>query len=301
MNLTIVLFVLSSIPAIAADTALYNGLQPNQFMKTWLVLKPIPVAAAPQPEESAQRKAFSTDQLTAQIQPAAGTKVTIGGREFEWTRVESAEDIVDLKKNSNPSDYAIAYAWAEIDMPQATKAILGVGSDDGVKIWLNGSLVHENWAARSTDPDDDAIPVEFHRGKNQLLLKIQNIKGDWSFACRLMGQQSRIESLVSKSGDPGDVDAIKKLLDSGLIDVNGRNKLGFTALHMARMKGNGELAEFLVSHGADTKIAKPAPDNLVDGTIDEVVGEDDPGVAVLVAQHGKILFEKGGSSEKFVG
>jgi CubicO group peptidase (beta-lactamase class C family) len=279
MSLTVVLFMLSSIPIIAADSALYNGLQPDQFMRTWLILKPIPVAATGQPDESAQRKAFAVDQLAPQVQPAAGTKVTIDRREFEWTRVDSATDIVDLKKNSSQPDYAIAYAWAEIDMPQAAKAILGVGSDDGVKVWLNGSLVHENWASRSTDPDD-AVPVEFRRGKNQLLLKIQNIKGDWRFACRLMGPQTRVESLVSKSEDPGDVDLIEKLLDTGLIDVNGRNKLGYTALHMARMKGNSELAKFLATHGA-------APQ------IDELIGEDDPGVAVLVAQHGKILFEKG--------
>jgi hypothetical protein len=53
--------------------------------------------------------------------------------------------------------------------------------------------------------------VEFQRGKNELLLKIQNIEGDWGFACRLMGPQSRVEKLVDEAMDPGDTGEIKKL------------------------------------------------------------------------------------------
>jgi hypothetical protein len=63
---------------------------------------------------------------------------------------------------------------------------LGIGSDDGVKVWLNGELVHENWLHRGVVSDNDRVPVNFKKGKNQLVLKIQNALGPWGFCCRLL-------------------------------------------------------------------------------------------------------------------
>jgi len=110
-------------------------------------------------------------------------KQTIGGSELEWNQ-SSPRATYRSKSRDQPSDYAIAYAWAEIELPEKTKEVLGIGSDDAVKVWLNG-----NWSMRMDRPplrsDDDVVPVDFAAGKNQLLLKVQNIRGDWSFACRL--------------------------------------------------------------------------------------------------------------------
>ena len=275
--------------AAPAGSATYTGLPPGQFMKNWLILKPIPVA------ESEQKKAFAEDQLggEAKVLPSPGTKLTIGGKEYEWRSLESPDDIVDLRKGSAPSDFAIAYAWAEIEMPADSKGLLGIGSDDGVKVWLNGKLIHENWASRSAHPDDDAVPVEWQRGRNHLLLKIQNVQGPWGFACRLMDPQEKADKLINEAGGPGDMDAVKRLLDAGPVDVNALNKSGLSAVHAARLKGNVELAAYLVSRGADVKIGRPAPETLTDKQFSGVVGKDDPGVAVLVGQNGKVLFEKG--------
>jgi hypothetical protein len=34
-------------------------------------------------------------------------------------------------------------------------AWLGIGSDDGLKIWFNGELVHDKWIRRMSRIDDD--------------------------------------------------------------------------------------------------------------------------------------------------
>jgi hypothetical protein len=77
------------------------------------------------------------------VRPQPGLKQKIGGRQFGWQRVESPRDAIDLKAGSDPDTYVVAYASAEIDVPRATRVLLGIGSDDGIKIWLNGKLVHE--------------------------------------------------------------------------------------------------------------------------------------------------------------
>ncbi len=280
--LSVLLFL--PLTAFAASNAVYTNLQPDEFMTRWLVLQPIPTT------ESQQKEAFAADQLDAQtIHPAPGAKQSIGGKELAWTLLESDDDTVNLQ----PSDYSIAYAWAEIDMPETTKALFGLGSDDGIKVWLNGKLVYQHWASRSTNPDDDIAPVEFHRGANQLLLKIQNIKGDWSFACRMMGPGSRADKLISSAFDVGS-DQVKTLLDTGLVDVNAiESEMGISAVHAARLVGNTDLVDYLVSRGADLKIGLPVPEKLVGVLMDDAIDDDEPGAAILVARGGKILFEKG--------
>ncbi|MFC1795412.1 hypothetical protein ACFL3Q_17725 [Planctomycetota bacterium] len=82
--------------------------------------------------------------------------------------------------------FVVAYAWAQIDMPEETHGVLGIGSDDSVKVWLNGKLIHKNLVTRGVIADSDRVPVTFKKGKNQLVLKILNTGGPWGFACRLL-------------------------------------------------------------------------------------------------------------------
>ena len=70
-------------------------------------------------------------------------------------------------------------------MPAETDAWLGIGSDDGLKVWVNGVLVNDRWVRRTSRLDDDVVPFRLRAGKNQLLIKIQNVTGLWSFTCRL--------------------------------------------------------------------------------------------------------------------
>lgn len=70
-------------------------------------------------------------------------------------------------------------------MPEETDAWLGIGSDDGLKVWLNGALVNDKWIARTSKLDEEVVPLRLRKGKNQFLIKIQNVKGLWSFTTRL--------------------------------------------------------------------------------------------------------------------
>jgi CubicO group peptidase (beta-lactamase class C family) len=282
----------------AGDPATYAGLKPDEFMRNWLVLKSIPVSAemSAEPAEEVQKKAFTEDSLKgrggeAKAHPRPGLKQRIGERELKWESVQSKSDVIDLKAGSSPSDYAIAYAWAEIALPEKTKGLLGLGSDDGVKVWLNGKLVHENWSDRPCVPDEDTVPVDFIAGKNQLLLKVQNIRGDWSFACRLLSQESQANKLIG-AVMTSDAESIQKLLGQGL-DVNAQGKAGVTAFQAARLHGDTEMMRLLASRGAVTNALMPPPDKLVEALFTHVFTNGAPGVAVLVAQNGKVLFKKG--------
>src|SRR6185503_9361024 len=130
-----------------------------------------------------------------------------------------------------------------IELERATTWLFGMGSDDALKVWLNGKLVHENWVARSARMDDDLVELPMQKGKNRLLLKIQNGTGGWEFMCRPLGQAALVKKFVTAAG-LGDLDQMKKLLDRG-VKVDGADRRGLTAWQGAKIHGRKEAAEFL--------------------------------------------------------
>jgi hypothetical protein len=69
--------------------------------------------------------------------------------------------------------------------PEAMDARLEVGSDDQVKIWLNGEVVHDNPAMRGYQDGQDKVKVSLKAGWNTLLMKITNGGGGWAAGCRV--------------------------------------------------------------------------------------------------------------------
>lgn len=137
----------------------------------------------------AQLNAFNSDWFAAagadSVRPREGDRQRIDEKtELAWEKVRSRDGLVDMQTGV-PKDYVVGYAWTEFTVPAATEAWLGLGSDDGVKIWLNGELVHDSWIRRPSRVDDDVVPLHLKAGANRMLIKIQNMTIDWSFIYRL--------------------------------------------------------------------------------------------------------------------
>ena len=170
-------------PDLSAAT--YDGLKPGRFMRRWLFLGLIQIPWEGEtyfPDEEASNKFFDTESLNLeQFKP----KVRLGEEDYEWATLRSEYGAVDLTQVYDDW-FVVAYAWAQINMAEETHGVLGIGSDDSIKVWLNGELVHKNLVTRGVMADSDRVPVTFKKGKNQLVLKILNCGGPWGFACRLL-------------------------------------------------------------------------------------------------------------------
>lgn len=79
----------------------------------------------------------------------------------------------------------VAYLRTYVMSPRKQAARLEIGSDDGVKVWLNGKVVHSNNVARPTKAGQDKANVTLEEGWNSLLLKITQGGGQWSACARL--------------------------------------------------------------------------------------------------------------------
>ena len=66
-----------------------------------------------------------------------------------------------------------------------------MGSDDGVKAWLNGQVVHSNNIDRGDVADQDTAPITLKKGVNQLMLKISQGGGGWSACARIVGSDGK--------------------------------------------------------------------------------------------------------------
>ena len=77
-------------------------------------------------------------------------------------------------------DYHSAYALINIVSVRDRKNVaMGVGSDDAVKVWLNGKVVHVNDVDRGTTGIQDLFRVNLNAGDNLLLVKVSDNLWNW--------------------------------------------------------------------------------------------------------------------------
>lgn len=79
----------------------------------------------------------------------------------------------------------VAYVVTFIESPREMDAVLRVGSDDGVVVWLNGEEVHRNIVGRAYQPKQDEAPLPLKAGRNVLVLRIDQGGGDWGFGAHI--------------------------------------------------------------------------------------------------------------------
>ena len=68
----------------------------------------------------------------------------------------------------------IVYGSVVLDSPEKQSTTMFVGSDDSVKVWLNGELVHKAFVARGAGDYQDFFPATLKQGKNVLLVALDN-------------------------------------------------------------------------------------------------------------------------------
>ncbi len=110
--------------------------------------------------------------------PEQGVDLSAGYKDLTWTE---RTDFVDDQVHYLSGEFAATYLFRTIDAPSPRKMSLSLGSDDGIKVWVNGVLAHENFIKRSAGPGQDKIDINLREGRNEILLKIVNFGGGYGF------------------------------------------------------------------------------------------------------------------------
>ena len=80
------------------------------------------------------------------------------------------DNIEDMLKRVIPE--AVIYGTVSLYSPQEQETTMYVGSDFGVKVWLNGTLTHEDLHGEDGDDYHDFFPVTLNQGVNVLLVAV---------------------------------------------------------------------------------------------------------------------------------
>ena len=113
---------------------------------------------------------------------AAWQKMPLGEGPGEW--------IAELDRFFKEVN-AVAYLGTEIYSPAEQQAMFYAGSDDGIKVWLNGAVVYENNIKRELNPDEDRFKITLKEGWNTCLVKVTQGTGGWGMEaaiCDLSGK-----------------------------------------------------------------------------------------------------------------
>ena len=88
--------------------------------------------------------------------------------------------INDIGLGSGDIDHHVAYGSIALRSPRKQNTQMHVGSDDAVKVWLNGNLVHDKPVDRGASNYQESFDVTLKKGKNILLVAVYEWKYSWS-------------------------------------------------------------------------------------------------------------------------
>ena len=131
-----------------------------------------------------------------------------------------------------------AYALITLESATAQSGVLmRVGSDDAIKVWLNGEVVHNNPIDRGASDFQDDFTVNLEKGDNLLLVKVSERAGGWSM---FVGIEADVNAIYKRPPDTvlsADVngDGIVNIQDLVLVS----SSLGQTGKSRADVNGDG--------------------------------------------------------------
>ena len=97
---------------------------------------------------------------------------SVGDDVWTYRRLPPAghDNIEDMLKFFIPD--AVTYGSVSLHSPQKQEIAMYVGSDRGIKVWLNGVLVYEDLRGPGGDDYGDFFPVTLREGRNVLLVVV---------------------------------------------------------------------------------------------------------------------------------
>ena len=137
-------------------------------------------------------------------------------RSCSTNNINELVNAIGLSKTRDLNDYS-AYGLINIVSPREQNDVLmGVGSDDTVKVWLNGEVVHKykgsviisgnTLAGRSTTGIQDKFYTNLKAGNNLLLVKVSEFKGEWGMFFEIyLGDEDFTTSLPGTIPQPSDL------------------------------------------------------------------------------------------------
>lgn len=169
----------------------------------------------------------------------------VGGT-ARWRKMSFTDGRVHSLRRFDADGPLVCYLYRQIHSDRERELRVSLGSDDGVKLWLNGQLLHANDIKRGTSAGQDFVTLPLRLGNNDLLLKVANREGrTWAFYFAPTLPERMLVQLERRlDRDFPDRDATSyrieslPLPDNELIEVGGLAFRGDGKLYVATRRGD---------------------------------------------------------------
>jgi len=205
MKQALICVCLLAVPAWAASWESFP-LRENGSIAVWTVAGPLPNAQVETHGKNCV--GYYTDYLKsmggeAAVVPAEGDRIAFGdGASAVWQSAfsDQAGRLNYRELFGLPVDVpGVAYAFCLLASTWEQSAVLKIRSDDGVRVWLNGKMVHDHHVGRGIDAEEDRVAVSLRQGDNRLLVKVDQSNGDWGLGIEIVKPDGKpLEGVTSQ-------------------------------------------------------------------------------------------------------
>lgn len=112
-----------------------------------------------------------------------GTTYEVKGKTIKWEKQTHWVD--EQVHNDIVGENSATYLFRNIASITQQKALLHIGSNDALKVWMNGTELFAKNIQRDAAADQEQIQVQLKPGNNALLLKVVNYSGPSGFYFRI--------------------------------------------------------------------------------------------------------------------
>ncbi|MFN0205214.1 MAG: hypothetical protein ACKVS6_02740, partial [Planctomycetota bacterium] len=111
----------------------------------------------------------------------------------KWKIAIEENGIFDLNKHVTTKAPIFGYLYTQVHSSFSHDILTKIGSDDGVRIWVNGEVAYTREIHRPLKPDEDSILLKLKKGWNSILVKVRNNYGGYGFCMRFADPTGAVE------------------------------------------------------------------------------------------------------------
>ncbi len=165
---------------------------------------------------------FSDDLLTASGGESAISETGLPDDTRNIVHINARNGNVDFTRAYPSKNWAVVYAYLEFE-GNGEECFFRMGSDDGLRVWINGVLVVDDHSHRALDVNSNSFRTVLKNGTNRILVKVCQGEEAWEFSLRETTRAEH-EAFLSKSG------SINLYVSSRSNFIGGQDSLAFSVL-----------------------------------------------------------------------
>ena len=125
---------------------------------------------------------------------STGDTFEVNGKTIKWEQQTHWVD--EQVHNDIVGENSATYLFRNISSVTQQKALLHIGSNDALKVWMNGTELLAKNVQRDAAADQEQVQVQLKPGNNTLLLKVVNYSGPSGFYFRIESAPPMIPSNI---------------------------------------------------------------------------------------------------------